>query len=177
MAHNQVLDIGCGIKKFPGAVGIDRLANTAADIVWDLDQFPWPVEAASFDQARMIHVVEHVGDVMRTMEEVHRLLKPGGTVLIETPHYTDFSSWCDPTHRWHLNSFSFRYFTPDDAGFGYYSAVRFKEVQVRVRLLALWRYLGFEFLVNHSRAFRKFWEFYLCFVIRGKSLHFVLEKL
>ncbi len=51
-------------------------------------------------------MIEHVGDVMKTMEEFHRLARAGGEVLIVTPHYTDFSSFCDPTHRWHLNSFS-----------------------------------------------------------------------
>ncbi len=172
----SILDIGCGVKKFPGATGIDRLSNTAADIVWDLDKFPWPVESESFDQARLIHVIEHVGDVMGTMAEVHRILKPGGRVIIETPHYTDFSSWCDPTHRWHLNSFSFRYFGDDDAGFGYYTGVRFREVSIHVKLLALWRYLGFQALVNASRRFRLFWEHYLCFVVRGKVVRFEFER-
>ena len=176
MADRKILDVGCGIKKYPGSTGIDRNPDTAADIVWDLDKFPWPVESSTFDEARLIHVIEHVGDVIATMEELHRILKPGGQIVLETPHYTDFSSWCDPTHRWHLNSFSFRYFGVDNAGFGYYSRARLREISVYVKLLALWRYLGFEFLVNHSRAFRKFWEFYLCFVIRGKVLRFVFEK-
>ena len=176
MPARQILDVGCGIKKFPGSTGIDRNTEPAADIIWDLDQFPWPVESNSFDEARLIHVIEHVGDVIATMEELHRILKPGGQIILETPHYTDFSSWCDPTHRWHLNSFSFRYFGVDNAGFGYYSRARLRQISVYVKLLALWRYLGFEFLVNNSRAFRKFWEFYLCFVIRGKVLRFVFEK-
>ncbi len=68
-----------------------------------------------------IHVIEHVSDVIRTMEEFHRLVREGGTVRIETPHYTDFSSFCDPTHKSHLNSFSFRYFGENHGGFGYYS--------------------------------------------------------
>ena len=158
-------------------MGIDRLPGTAADIVWDLDQFPWPVESASFDQVRLIHVIEHVGDVLRTMEEIHRILRPGGRLLMETPHYTDFSSWCDPSHKWHLNTYSFRYFGDDNAGYGYYSAVRFREVRIHVRLLALWRYLGFEALVNAWPRFRLFWEHYLCFVIRGKVMRFEYEKL
>lgn len=170
------MDVGCGLKKYPGAVGIDRLPGTAADIVWDLDQFPWPVESGSFDAVRLIHVIEHVGDVLRTMEEIHRILRPGGRVLVETPHYTDFSSWCDPSHKWHLNTYSFRYFGDDNAGYGYYSAVRFREVRIRVRLLALWRYAGFEFLVNHWTRFRLFWEHYLCFVVRGKVMTFEFEK-
>ncbi len=170
-----ILDVGCGIRKFPGSTGIDRLPGTAADIVHDLDQFPWPVPDSSFDQVRLIHVIEHVGDVIRTLEEIHRIGRPGARVVIATPHYTDFSSFCDPTHRWHLNSYSLRYFGPDHAGFGYYSTARFREISVRVKLLALWRYLGFELLVNRLPRFRKFWEHYLCFIVRGKVIDFELE--
>ncbi len=173
----RILDVGCGIHKFPGAVGIDRNPATDADVVVDLDHFPYPFADASFDRLHAIHVIEHVADVIRTMEEFHRLVRPGGRVRIETPHYTDFSSFCDPTHRSHLNSFSFRYFGEDHAGFGYYSAARFRETFLRVRLLAFWRWLGFEFLVNHSRRYRRFWEHYLCFVVRGKSMEFEFEPL
>lgn len=171
----KILDVGCGIKKYPGAIGIDRLPGTAADVVHDLDQFPWPLSDSSFDQLRLIHVIEHVGDVIRTMEELHRLGRPGAKVIIATPHYTDFSSFCDPTHRWHLNSFSLRYFGNDNAGFGYYSQARFREISVYVKLLALWRYLGFELLVNAFPRFRRFWEFYLCYVVRGKVIEWELE--
>jgi hypothetical protein len=102
-------------------------------------------------------------------------VRPGGRITIVTPHYTDFSSFCDPTHRWHLNSFSFRCFGPDHGGFGYYSARRFREISVRVRLLALWRWLGFELLVNRFPRFRRFWEHYLCFLVRGKVIEFEFE--
>jgi SAM-dependent methyltransferase len=172
-----VLDIGCGINKYPGAIGLDRSVHTRADVIADLDYFPYPLRESSFSQVRAIHVIEHVDDVIRMMEEVHRLLAPGGRAFIVTPHYTDFSSFCDPTHRWHLNSFSLRYFGDDHAGFGYYSKARFREISVRVRLLALWRYLGFEFLVNGSRRFRRFWEYYLCYVIRGKVIEWELEAI
>jgi hypothetical protein len=167
--------VGCGRNKFPGAVGIDRLPGTAADIVHDLDQFPWPVSNSSFDEIRLTHVIEHVGDVIRTLEEVHRIGRAGARVHIATPHYTDFSSFCDPTHRWHLNSYSLRYFGQDNAGYGYYSAARFREVSVRVRLLSLWRLLGLEWAINAVPRLRRWWEYYACFVIRGKSIEWELE--
>ncbi len=169
-----ILDVGCGINKYPGAIGIDRNARTRADVIADLDQYPFPFADSSFHEVRAIHVIEHVSDVIRTMEEFYRLLESGGRAVIVTPHYTDFSSFCDPTHRWHLNSFSFRYFGDDHGGYGYYSAARFRESLVKVRLLALWRYLGFEFLVNRFRRFRRFWEFYLCYLIRGKVIEWHL---
>jgi SAM-dependent methyltransferase len=171
----RILDVGCGIRKFPGSIGIDLNPASAADVICNLDRFPYPFADGSFDSLRAIHVIEHLTDVIRTMEEFHRLVKPGGRVRIETPHYTDYSSFCDPTHKHHLNSFSFRYFGEDHGGFGYYSKARFREISVRVKLLALWKWLGFEFLVNHSRRFRKFWEFYLCYVVRGKAMEFEFE--
>jgi SAM-dependent methyltransferase len=172
-----VLDLGCGINKHPGAIGIDLNAATRADIIADLDGFPWPLADNSFREVRAIHVIEHVADVLRTMEEIHRVLAAGGRAVIVTPHYTDFSSFCDPTHRWHLNSFSLRYFGEDSGGFSYYSRVRFREISTKLKLLALWRYLGFELLVNHARWFRRFWEFYLCYLIRGKVIEWHLEVL
>jgi SAM-dependent methyltransferase len=174
-ARFPVLDLGCGINKYPGAIGLDRGPNTRADIIADLDHFPYPIRDNSFGQVRAIHVVEHVSNIIRMMEELHRVLVPGGQAVIVTPHYTDFSSFCDPTHKWHLNSFSLRYFGPNHAGFGYYSNARFREISVHVRLLALWRYLGFEFLVNRFARFRRFWEYYLCYIVRGKVIEWQLE--
>ena len=173
----RILDVGCGINKFPGSVGIDRNPGTRADVLCDLDHQPYPFRDSSFGQIRAIHVIEHVADVVRTVEEFHRLAQRGGRILIVTPHYTDFSSFCDPTHRWHLNSFSFRYFGEDHGGFGYYSKAKLREISTRVKLLALWRWLGFEFLVNRSRRFRRFWEHYLCYVVRGKVMEFEFEVL
>lgn len=177
MATERTLDVGCGINKLPGSVGVDRNPRSKADVLCDLDRFPYPFRDSSFVRLQAIHVIEHVSDVMRTMEEFHRLVRAGGTIFLATPHYTDFSSFCDPTHRWHLNSFSFRYFGEDNAGYGYYSNVRLREKKVRVRLLALWRYLGFELLVNASARFRRFWEHYLCYVVRGKVMEFEFEVL
>jgi SAM-dependent methyltransferase len=173
----RTLDVGCGINKLPGSIGIDRNPASRADVICELDQFPYPFRDSSFDALHAVHVIEHVGDVMKTMEEFHRLARAGGEVFIVTPHYTDFSSFCDPTHRWHLNSFSLRYFGEDNAGYGYYSKVRFEEISVHVKLLALWRWLGFEFLVNTFPRYRRFWEHYLCYIVRGKVIEWRLRAI
>src|SRR5687767_9570637 len=33
-----VLDMGCGPKKIPGAIGVDMCAFRGVDVVWDLDK-------------------------------------------------------------------------------------------------------------------------------------------
>jgi len=177
MRPRRTLDVGCGIHKQPGAIGVDRNPRSNADVLCDLDRFPYPFRDNSFDSLRAIHVIEHVSNVIGALEEFHRVVAPGGRIFVVTPHYTDFSSFCDPTHRWHLNSFSFRYFGPDHGGFGYYSEARLRQVSVRVRLLNLWRWLGFEFFVNRFPRFRRFWEYYLCYVVRGKVMEFEFETI
>jgi SAM-dependent methyltransferase len=173
----RILDLGCGPRKYPGAIGADRNQHTAADVRCDFDRGFLPFADNSFDEVRAVHLVEHVADIVRLVEEMHRVARPGGRLVVVTPHYTDASSFADPTHRWHLNSFAFRVFYPGGihGEDHWYSPVRLRERRLRIRLLALWRWLGLEFLVNHSRPFRRFWEFYLCYLIRGKVMEFEFE--
>ena len=66
----NVLDVGCGNDKLPGATGIDRSPRTQADVVHDLDTFPWPLRDGSFDRVRCRDVLEHLADVFAVMEEI-----------------------------------------------------------------------------------------------------------
>ncbi|MFA5162187.1 MAG: class I SAM-dependent methyltransferase [Elusimicrobiales bacterium] len=176
------LDVGCGRNKLAGYMGLDIAALPSVDIVHDVNVTPWPVADNSCDAVCMRHLIEHCDSIPRVMEEVHRILIPGGIVEIVTPHYTDTISWKDITHKWHLSTKSFEYFEPDN-GTSYYSKARFETVDSYVELANPFRYAGLEFLVNLQRKsgvwrfFRRWWELYLCFVIRGKTMHFKLKAL
>ena len=77
----RALDIGCGSRKIEAdAVGIDRSAESAADVIWDLDSYPWPLPDDNFDRIHMSHVIEHLADPVRAMTEVHRVARPGGVL-------------------------------------------------------------------------------------------------
>lgn len=41
----------------------------------------------SLDAVVMLHVIEHVPDPVGTLREIHRILKPGGHLILETPRY------------------------------------------------------------------------------------------
>jgi SAM-dependent methyltransferase len=45
------------------------------------------LESASADVITMIHVIEHVPDPLSIFREVHRILRPGGWFVVETPRY------------------------------------------------------------------------------------------
>ena len=73
----DVLDIGCGNKKRPGSIGLDINPSTSADVVHDLNVFPYPFADSSFDEIHADNVIEHLDDVIAVMEEIHRLARPG----------------------------------------------------------------------------------------------------
>ena len=131
--ERRVLDVGCGRRKRPGAVGIDGNSDTAADIVHDLDRFPWPLPDASFDLILCHHVIEHLGNIVRVMEELHRIGRHGAMVEIITPHFSSLYSWQDPTHRHHLALDSFDYFTADTRHTNFYTPKRFRVIEKRLQ--------------------------------------------
>lgn len=177
----KVLDVGCGRNKTPGAIGLDYNPRTAADVIHDLGVFPYPFADNEFDQIVSNHVVEHLPDVMNFVAELYRITKPGGRIKLLTPHYTNPDWASDPTHRNHINSYTFNVFMPERQLFPFYTEVNLKPIRVYVSLANLWRSLGIEFLVNldqkstNLRFTRKFWEHYLSFAFRGKELQFEFE--
>lgn len=57
--------------------------NTQLDIVSDITAIP--VDDGSFDAVMCTEVLEHVPDPVATLKELHRVLKPGGLLLITAP--------------------------------------------------------------------------------------------
>lgn len=177
----KILDVGCGRNKVPGAVGLDSNPKTDADVIHDLGVVPYPFRDNEFDEVVGRHVVEHLPDVMAFIAELHRITRPGGRIKLVTPHYTNPDWPSDLTHRNHFNSYSFQNFIADRKLFPFYTELELKPVRTHVTLANLWKYLGLEFVVNLDQRWRalrftrKFWEYYLCTIIRGKELHFEFE--
>jgi SAM-dependent methyltransferase len=177
----KTLDVGCGVNKHAGAIGLDSNPRTNADVIHDLGVTPYPFADDEFDQIVSNHVVEHLPDVMAFVSELYRITKHGGRIKLLTPHYTNPDWASDPTHRNHINSYTFNVFMPERQLFPFYTTVHLKPIRVYVSLANLWRSLGIEFLVNLDnkrpalRFTRKFWEHYLSYIFRGKELQFEFE--
>ena len=109
--HLFKLDIACGNNKQKGFKGIDIIGKgTQADIVHDLNKFPWPFEANSVDEIFCSHYIEHVPDLMAFMNEIGRILKVGSRVMFIAPYYTSIRAWQDPTHVRAISEASFLYY-------------------------------------------------------------------
>jgi SAM-dependent methyltransferase len=177
----KILDVGCGSNKYPGAIGLDNNPRTGADVIHDLGEVPYPFPDDEFDLIVSNHVVEHVPDVMAFISELHRIAKPGGRIKLLAPHYTNADWANDPTHRNHINSYTFNTFLPGRQVYDFYTDVELRPVSTYVSLAGLWKALGIEFLVNldqktpSMRFARKFWEQYLSYIMRGKEVRFEFE--
>lgn len=93
------LNLGCGSDPVTGMVNVDLVALPAVDVVHDLDVAPWPWADGSVREILAKDVFEHVDQPVRFMTESHRVLEPGGTLLMKTPHFRHQDAFTDPTHR------------------------------------------------------------------------------
>lgn len=106
------LHLGCNIDIKAGYINVDLRPGSGVDIATDLNE-PWPWENESVDYIRAYHVFEHlegppgVRGQFWCMNEVYRVLKPGGELEMEVPSMNGPGGVQDPTHVtfWVPNTF------------------------------------------------------------------------
>ncbi|MEP0870520.1 glycosyltransferase [Trichocoleus desertorum AS-A10] len=102
------LDLGCGIWKTKGFVGVDLYDGPEVDIIADLNRrFPFPDN--SVEEIKAHDVIEHLKDNIHSMSEIWRICKPSAKVDIRVPSTDGRGAFQDPTHIsfWNLNSFKY----------------------------------------------------------------------
>ncbi|HLC49520.1 MAG TPA: class I SAM-dependent methyltransferase [Candidatus Andersenbacteria bacterium] len=87
-AQSKILDIGCGHKPyrnyFSGTyVGIDHVKTPECDIVADSASIP--LGNQSCNAIILNQTLEHTENIQGTVQEIFRLLKPGGKCFISVP--------------------------------------------------------------------------------------------
>jgi len=99
--------MGCGPDKIPGATGVDHHAFPGVDVVWNLEQTPYPFADSSADRIYFRHSLEHLDNAQGALQESARILKRGGRLTVITPHFSSLNAYSDVTHRhaFALNSF------------------------------------------------------------------------
>jgi len=100
--QGKIVEVGssCGflLKEFKDegwqVLGIEPDRNACRHAVQQLgiEAINSVLEAArlpdeSADVVVMLHVIEHLADPVSTLREIHRILKPGGHLVVETPRY------------------------------------------------------------------------------------------
>jgi len=106
-AGKKILDLGCGENKFKNAIGVDRSLNTDADVIYDLNLFPYPFKDDKFDFIICKQSIEHLLYSCKVMEEIYRILKPNGVVILTYPHFSSYEAYMTPEHINKFSCFSF----------------------------------------------------------------------
>ena len=113
-----LLDVGCGRKPYESLfnvtsyIGLDIAGGghnddaKSADVYYDGKVFPFT--DSFFDYVISNQVLEHVLDQEQLMEEIYRVLKPDGLLLITVPFVWDEHE--APYDYWRYTSFGTNYF-------------------------------------------------------------------
>jgi SAM-dependent methyltransferase len=121
LSKGIILDLGCGYRKHPGAIGADIVPVPGVDIVVDLRKRPYPFLSACASEVILSHVLEHFEfqEIVEILNEVHRILVPGGLLTISVPHAFTIGAFA-PQHRTYFTLEYFELFEADHP-FGYYA--------------------------------------------------------
>jgi len=165
------LDLGCGRAKVQGAIGVDRVRLQGVDVQGDLARLPFPFRDNSFEEIYLNDIIEHLPDTLKVMEEIHRIIVPGGRVFIRVVNWNHRYTAMDPTHLRAFTENSFDFFGKRTQR-SYYTPARFDVVSVAYIFDPKVK------RVLRSRRVMKFLSHYLCNILQGLKfeLRAVKEK-
>lgn len=163
------LDVGCGACKTQGCLGIDRVALPGVDVVHNLDSFPWPLEDDAFTVIYSNHFLEHAGDIVETLREIHRVGAPGAQFYVRVPHYASDNFHSDLTHKTAFGYRSFDHYSSEKKiQYDFYEPFRFRIVRRRLKFMGPavrfdpFKWLGIEAVVNRfPRIYERFFVYWL----------------
>ncbi len=161
-----VLDIGVGkIKR--GNIGIDMFDGDLVDVVADLNnKFPIPNE--SCNEVKMFHVLEHVREPVDMLNEVRRILKPGGIAEIRVPHFTNITAY-QVHHRSYWNSLSLDPILMNGSKSNE-SFSLFTPVSIHINLCY------FKKFQKYITKNKYLYEYYLCKIFPAYEVVYILKK-
>ena len=113
VSGKHVVDVGCGtggfmdyIKDIAASVsGIEPqeyIRKELGSLGYNMYRIPEEGPQDQFDIATLFHVVEHITDPLITLEATRKILRPGGTVIIEVPHARDILFTLDSFKQYSL---------------------------------------------------------------------------
>ena len=165
MRNNKVvLDVGCGRQKTQGAIGIDIVKDSNADLLHDLNFLPYPFKDNKFDEVICKQILEHLEKPLDVLQEIHRISKPNALLFIEVPHFSCFYAFCDLQHKRFFSYFSL------DAFINKYGL--FIIHKRKITFHRSHRRLGLDVFFNrYLLLYERFWTF----ICPAEHIHFELK--
>jgi predicted SAM-dependent methyltransferase len=105
------LDLGCGPSKKKGFIGIDKISLPGVDYLTDIEKGFSFLPDNSVDEIYSSNFLEHIDNLELFMKECHRIIKPGGTMNVFVPHFSNPWFFSDYTHKRFFGLYTFLYFS------------------------------------------------------------------
>jgi SAM-dependent methyltransferase len=94
---SAILDVGAGGRRIaPNATTFDACPGPNVDVVGDIHAMQFADN--SYDCVFCTGTLEHVANPWRAVEEIHRVVRPGGIVYVDVPFIQGYHA--DPTDYW-----------------------------------------------------------------------------
>ena len=127
------INLGCGSDYRSGYVNVDHpRAVTKKDVAHNLEVLPWPFADNSADEIVMEGSLEHLTFPDEKINEVHRILKPGGVLIGSVPYAFSDGAVQALEHRWFFTEKSFDYLCEGRSGYDALGAPKFRLEYVRL---------------------------------------------
>lgn len=159
------LNLGSGADIRKGYVNLDIVKLPGVDIVHDIDKFPYPFPDNSFEEIIANHIIEHVEDVPRVLEDLWRISKPNAVIKITTPHHASGNSYGDVTHKHYFNFTAFEHLSNKKINVISNEAVKVSKFNLSLKKgkITLVRFKFLEPLIN---KYKKLYDYGLCYILR-----------
>jgi SAM-dependent methyltransferase len=105
------LNLGCGRDIKESFVNLDSVKMPGVNVVHNLNKFPYPFKENTFDFVYASHILEHLDNLVKTMQELHRISKNNATIAIKVPFFPSMYAASDPTHKNFFTYLTWDYFT------------------------------------------------------------------
>jgi ubiquinone/menaquinone biosynthesis C-methylase UbiE len=112
---NVKINLGSSDRTKEGFLNLDILAAKGVDIVYNLNK-GIPLKDDSVTEIYAGHILEHLDDTVKIMEEIYRVCKNGAIVKIKVPYFKSVGAFKDPTHRRFFTEETFYYFNKKERG-------------------------------------------------------------
>lgn len=170
MENNRIIDLGCGLNKYNGALGLDFSRGTNADVIADMDGYNLPFKSDSFNRIICSDILEHIRNVENVMMEIHRIAKSNAIVKIRVPYFSSVHSYDGLSHKHFFTTNTFELLTSRIFGYSIIkNEISFWKIKGKYDIV---KWVGLSYLFNR---FRRFYEKFLPFIFTAQCLKVELK--
>ena len=163
------INLGCGNDIREGFVNVDRMKIPGVDVVADIDGGKLPFKDNSVEMILLSHVLEHIQNLEKLLEELYRVCKPNAKIYIRVPYFSHESAF---SHYQHIRRFTWTTFDLFDPNHPEHFHTNMKFRVWKKKLVG--RFTGDKVIFN---LFPRIYQEYLAWIFPVKEIRYILRVL